>query len=64
MVGKFCSNPTSWTPDHLGGIQASLLEALCSRGSAPYEARRVHPVKVRERYCDAVSQQIQPSILV
>jgi hypothetical protein len=40
------------------------MRALCSRGSAPYETRRIHPVKARGRYCTAVSQQIQPSILV
>jgi hypothetical protein len=56
MVGKFCSNSTGWTSDHLGGIQASISKALCSRGSAPYETRRVHPVKVRGRYYNAISQ--------
>jgi hypothetical protein len=47
LVGKFCSNSTSWTSDHLGGIQASISRALCSRGSAPYEIRRVYPIKAR-----------------
>jgi hypothetical protein len=46
-VGKFFSNPTSWASDYLGIIQASVLGALCSRGSAPYETRRVYPVKAR-----------------
>jgi hypothetical protein len=44
-VGKFCSSSNGWTLDHLGGVQASILGALCSRGSAPYETRRVYPVK-------------------
>jgi hypothetical protein len=44
-VGKIVSNPTSWASDYLGGIQASILRALCSRGSAPYETRRYYPVK-------------------
>jgi hypothetical protein len=64
LVGKFCSNSTSWTSDHLGGIQASISRELCSRGSAPYEIRRVYPIKARGRYFNAVSQQIQPSIPV
>jgi hypothetical protein len=56
LVGKFFSNPTCWALDYLGGIQATILGALCSRGSAPYETRRVYPVKARRRYCNAVSQ--------
>jgi hypothetical protein len=56
LVGKFCSNPTCWASDYLGGNQASILGALCSRGSAPYEIRRVYPVKARGRYYNAVSQ--------
>jgi hypothetical protein len=56
LVGKFFSNPTCWASDYLEGIQASILGALCSRGSAPYETRRVYPVKARRRYCNAVSQ--------
>jgi hypothetical protein len=52
----FFSNPTCWASDYLGGIQASVPGALCSRGSAPYETRRVYPVKERKRYCNAVSQ--------
>jgi hypothetical protein len=64
LAGKFFSNPTSWASDYLGGIQASVPGALCSRGSAPYETRRVYPVKARGRYCNAVSQQTQPSLPV
>jgi hypothetical protein len=64
LMGKFCSNPTCWASDYLGGIQASVPRELCSRGSAPYETRRVYPVKARGRYCNAVSQQIQPSLPV
>jgi hypothetical protein len=64
LVGKFCSSSTDWTSDHLGGIQASIPRTLCSRGGAPYEIRRVHQVKARGRYCNAVCQQIQPSIPV
>jgi hypothetical protein len=56
LVGKFFSNPTDWASDYLGGIQASVPGALCFRGSAPYETRRVYPVKARGRYCNAVSQ--------
>jgi hypothetical protein len=56
MVGKFCSNSISWTPDHLGGIQASLPGALCSRGSAPYETRRIHPVKANLNKFNHLSQ--------
>jgi hypothetical protein len=56
LVGKFLSNPTCWASDYLGGIQASVPGALCSRGSAPYETRRVYPIKARRRYCNAVSQ--------
>jgi hypothetical protein len=58
LVGKFFSDPTSWALDYLGGMQASVLGALCSRGSAPYETRRVYPVKARGIYCNEVSQQI------
>jgi hypothetical protein len=47
LVGKFFSNPTCWASDYLGGIQASVPVALCSRGSAPYETRRVYLVKAR-----------------
>jgi hypothetical protein len=47
LVGKFFSNPTCWASDYLGGIQASVPVALCSRGSASYETRRVYPVKAR-----------------
>jgi hypothetical protein len=47
LVGTFCSNSTSWASDHLGGIQASIPGALCSRGIALYEATRVYPVKAR-----------------
>jgi hypothetical protein len=64
LVGKFFSNPTGWASDYLGRIQDSVPGALCSRGSAPYEIRRVYPVKARGRYCNAVSQQIQPSLPV
>jgi hypothetical protein len=56
LVGKFFSNPTSWASDYVGRIQASIPGALCSRRSALYETRRVHPVKARGRYCNAVSQ--------
>jgi hypothetical protein len=56
LVGKCFSNPTGWALDYLGGIQASIPGALCSRGSAPYETRRVYLVKARGRYCNAVSQ--------
>jgi hypothetical protein len=56
LVGKFLSNPTCWASDYLGGIQASIPGVLCSRGSAPYETRRVHPVKARGRHYNAVSQ--------
>jgi hypothetical protein len=55
LVGKFFSNPTCWASDFLGGIQASVPGALCSRGSAPYETRRVYLVKARRRYCNVVS---------
>jgi hypothetical protein len=64
LVGKIFSNPTCWASDYLGGIQASIPGALCSRRSASYEIRRVYPVKARGRYCNAVSQQIQSSLLV
>jgi hypothetical protein len=56
LVGKFFSNPTGWASDYMGRIQASVPGALCSRGSAPYETRRVYPVKARGRYCNAISQ--------
>jgi hypothetical protein len=56
LVDKFFSNPTSWASDYLGGIQANIPGALCSRGSAPYETRVVYSVKARGRYCNAVSQ--------
>jgi hypothetical protein len=49
-VGKIFSNPTCWASNYLRGIQASVSGALCSRGSAPYETRRVYPVKARRRY--------------
>jgi hypothetical protein len=56
LVGKFFRSPTCWASDYLGGIHASVPRALCSRGSAPYETRRVYSVKARRRYCNVVSQ--------
>jgi hypothetical protein len=56
LVGEFFCNPAHWTSDYLGGVQARILGALCSGGSAPDETRRVYLVEARRRCCDAVSQ--------
>jgi hypothetical protein len=64
LVGEFFYNSACWTLDYLGGVQASIPGALCSRRSAPDEIRRVYPVEARRRYGDAVAQQIQPPLSV
>jgi hypothetical protein len=64
LIRKFFSNSACWTSDYQGGVQASIPGALCSGGSASDETRRVYPIEARRRYGDAVSQQIQPPLLV
>ena len=54
LVGEFFCNSACWTSDYLGGVQVGITRALCSRGSAPDETRRVYPVEARRIYGDAV----------
>jgi hypothetical protein len=55
LVGEFFRNLACWTSGYLGGIQAGILGALCSGGSAANEIRSVYPAEARRRYGDAVS---------